>query len=71
MLSAEAGFDGAASAFVALVDPGNQGVLAFRFARQGLLQHLDDVARRQQRQARLMSARCSAMNSIASITIVT
>jgi hypothetical protein len=54
-LSAEAGGDGAASAFVALVDPGNQRVLALRLARQCFLQNLNDVARRQQRQARLMS----------------
>ncbi|MGD0104916.1 MAG: hypothetical protein ABSC06_12875 [Rhodopila sp.] len=40
---------------MALVDPRNQRRLAFRLARQGFLQHLDNVARRQQCQARLMS----------------
>ena len=54
-LSAEAGFDGAASAFVALVDPRNQGVLAVRLAWQSLLQHLGDVAWRQQFQAWMVS----------------
>jgi hypothetical protein len=46
-LSAEAEGDGAAPACVALVDPRNQRRLAFRLARQGFLQHLDNVARRQ------------------------
>jgi hypothetical protein len=40
---------------VALIDPRDQCVLALRLAWQGFFQHLDDVARRQQRQARLMS----------------
>jgi hypothetical protein len=31
-LSAKAGFDGAASAFMPLVDPGHRGILALRLA---------------------------------------
>ena len=40
---------------MAMVDPCNQRVLPLRLARQGFLQHLDDIARRQQCQARLVS----------------
>ena len=64
-------FDGASPSLVPLDDPGDERVLAFRFARQGLFQHLDDVARRQQFEARLSVARCSTMNSIANMTNVT
>ena len=39
---------------MALVDAGDQRLLSFRLARQTLFQHLDDVARRKQFQARLM-----------------
>jgi hypothetical protein len=39
---------------MALVDAGDQGLLAFGLAGHALFQHLDDVARRQQFQARLM-----------------
>jgi hypothetical protein len=53
-LRAVAGFDSAASACVTEVDLGGQRLLALRLARQRLLQHLDDIARCQQRQAWLM-----------------
>ena len=48
MLSAEARFDRDSSACVPRINPGDEGILAFRLARQGLLPHLEDVARRQQ-----------------------
>src|SRR4051794_934084 len=57
-LCAEAGFDGAAPMLVALVDPGNQGCLALWLAREAFFQHLDNVAGRQQCEARLM---CGAL----------
>ena len=47
-MRAEAGFNGAAPARMALIDLGDQRRLALRLARQRLLQHLDDVARCQQ-----------------------
>ena len=39
---------------VALVDSGDQSLLALGLVRQGFFQHLDDVSWRQQFQARLM-----------------
>jgi hypothetical protein len=53
-LRAVAGFDGAASAGVTLVDLGDQRLLALRLVGQRLLQHRDDIAWCQQRQAWLM-----------------
>jgi len=53
LLRPKAGFDRAASSFVPLDDAGDERVLSLRFARQGLFQHLDDVAWRQQFEARL------------------
>src|SRR3954451_6630712 len=53
-LRAIAGLDGAASARVTLVDLVDQRLLTLRLAWQRLLQHLDDVAWCQQRQAWLM-----------------
>src|SRR3954463_8606075 len=55
-LCAAACHDGAAPAGVALVDAGDQRVLTLRLARQGLFQHLDDVARRQQRKSWLVGS---------------
>jgi hypothetical protein len=55
-----------------LIDPGHQRGLPIRLARQGFFQHLDDVARRQQRQARLMgNTLLSDEQQIATMTIVT
>jgi hypothetical protein len=53
---------------VRLFDPGYQGVLAFRLARR-FLQHLDDIARRQQRQARLIIHTWVSNERIANITV--
>jgi hypothetical protein len=46
-LRAESGFDGTSSALVPLVDPGDERVFSFRFARQSFFQHLNDVAGRE------------------------
>ena len=47
LLRAEARFDSAASSLVPLDNAGDERVLSFGFSRQGLFQHLDDVARGQ------------------------
>ena len=54
MLIAKSGFDGASPTRVAFVDARDERLASLRFSRQGLLEHLHDVARRQQLQARLL-----------------
>ena len=71
VLIAKSGFDGASPTRVAFVDARDEPLASLRFSRQGLLEHLYDVARRQQLQARLLGHALSTMNSIANITIVT
>ena len=54
LLRPVAGFNGSTPACMSLVDPRDQCLSALRFARQSLFQHLDNVARCQQLQTRLM-----------------
>src|SRR5271156_6257462 len=54
VLIAKSGFDGASPTRVAFVDARDERLASLRFSRQGLLEHLYDVARRQQLQARLL-----------------
>ena len=63
--------DGAEPPLVTFVDPAHQRLLAFGFARQGLLEHFNDIARREQIEALALRGALLGKNSIASITMVT
>jgi hypothetical protein len=51
----EAGLDCVSPALVTSIDAAHEGLLALRFARQGFLEHVNDVAWRQQVEARIVS----------------